>query len=65
MEQSTIEAEHVIKRLTVENQVVLDTFMGIGTTGLAALNLNRKFIGIENDPNVFKIAKSRLQSRLS
>ena len=36
-EQSTIEAEHIIKPLTVEGQIVLDPFMGYGTIGIAAL----------------------------
>ena len=36
-EQSAIEVEHVVKVLTVENQIVLDPFMGSGTTGIAAL----------------------------
>ena len=40
-EQSTIEAEHMIKPLTVEGNIVLDPFMGSGTTGEAALNLKR------------------------
>ena len=35
-EQSTIEAEHIIKPLTVEGQIVLDPFMGYGTFGVAA-----------------------------
>ena len=48
-EQSTIEANHIIKPLTVEGQIVLDPFMGYGTNGMAALELNRKFIGIEID----------------
>jgi 16S rRNA G966 N2-methylase RsmD len=45
--QSFVEAEHVIKSLTVENQIVLDLMMGSGTTGIAALKLGRKFIGID------------------
>ena len=60
MEQSPIEAEHVISRLTVENQIVLDPMMGSGTTGIASKKLNRKFIGIEIDPQRFEIAKSNL-----
>jgi DNA modification methylase len=59
-QQSTIEAQHVISRLTIENQTVLDLMMGTGTTGIAALQLNRKFIGIEIDPGTFEIAKSRI-----
>jgi DNA modification methylase/ParB-like chromosome segregation protein Spo0J len=62
--QSPVEAEHVIRRLTVENQIVLDPFMGSGTTGIAALNLGRKFIGIEKDPEAFEIAKARINQLL-
>lgn len=40
--------------------VVLDCFMGSGTTGVACLNLNRKFIGIEMDENYFNIATQRI-----
>jgi DNA modification methylase len=58
--QSPVEANHVISRLTLENQTVLDPMMGSGTTGLAALQLNRKFIGIEIDPQNFEIAKANL-----
>ncbi|HJT83162.1 MAG TPA: DNA methyltransferase [Nitrososphaeraceae archaeon] len=60
-QQSTIEAEYVIKNLTIENQTVLDPMMGSGTTGIAALNLNKRFIGIEKDQKVFLIAKKRLE----
>ncbi len=61
-EQSTAEAEHIIKGLTVENQLVLDTFMGSGTTGKAALELKRRFIGIEIDKDHFITAKAKLTS---
>lgn len=55
--QSPKEAEYIISQLTVENQIVLDPFMGIGTFGLAALKLNRKFMGIEINEDTFNIAK--------
>ena len=59
-EQSTIEAEHIIKPLTVEGQIILDPFMGYGTNGIAALKLNRKFIGIEIDKEHYSRASQRL-----
>ena len=43
-----------------ENDLILDPFMGSGTTGVACINTNRKFIGIELDENYFDIAKERL-----
>jgi DNA modification methylase len=46
--------------LTGENQVVLDPLMGSATTGIAALKLKRKFIGIEIDEERFKIADARI-----
>ena len=59
-EQSTTDAEYIIKNLTLENLTVLDPMMGSGTTGVSALNLNRKFIGFEKDLETFEIAKARL-----
>lgn len=59
-EQSLVEADRVIKELTEKNQIVLDVLMGSGTTGEAALNLGRKFIGIEIDEHHFELAKGRL-----
>jgi site-specific DNA-methyltransferase (adenine-specific) len=43
-----------------EEMIVLDPFMGLGTTGVACNNLNRNFIGIELDDKYFEIAKDRL-----
>jgi DNA methylase len=62
-EQSTVEAEYIIKNLTLENQTFLDPMMGSGTTGIAVLKLNRKFIGIEKDNITFEIAKSRISNQ--
>jgi DNA modification methylase len=59
-EQSPIEAEHIISRLTVEGQMVFDPMMGSGTSGAAAIKLGRKFIGIELDDEKFQIAEARL-----
>ena len=47
-----------------EDDIILDCFMGSGSTGVAALNTNRKFIGIELDENYFNIAKERIEESL-
>jgi len=52
--------EYLIKTYTNEGETVLDFTMGSGTTGVAAKNLNRNFIGIEMDDNYFKIATERI-----
>ena len=52
--------ELIIKTLSNENQTILDLFMGSGSTGVAAKNLNRSFIGIEMDDKYFAIAKDRI-----
>ena len=59
-EQSPIEAEHVISRLTVEGQLVCDPMMGEGTSSIAAVRLRRKFMGIEIDSEKFEIANARI-----
>ena len=51
--------EYLIKTYTNESETVLDFTMGSGSTGVAAKNLNRKFIGIEKDEKYFEIAKQR------
>ena len=52
--------EYLIKTYTNENETVLDFTMGSGSTGVAAKNLNRDFIGIEQDENYFNIATDRI-----
>lgn len=56
--------EYLIKTYSNENETVLDFTMGSGTTGVAAKNLNRKFIGIELDEKYFNIAKKRINGDL-
>ena len=54
--------ESLIHTLSNENQLVLDMFMGSGSTGVACLNTNRKFIGIEMEGNYYEIACDRLNN---
>ena len=53
--------EKIIKTSSNENDVVLDCFMGSGSTGVACKHTNRKFIGIELDEKYFNIAKKRIE----
>ena len=46
---------------THQGQIVLDPFMGSGTTGVAAIQMGRKFIGIEREPKYFDIACKRIE----
>jgi DNA modification methylase len=52
--------EYLVKTYTNQGDTVLDNCMGSNTTGVACKNLGRKFIGIEQDPSYFEIAKARI-----
>ena len=54
--------EYLIKTYTNENETVLDFTFGSGTTGVACVNTNRKFIGIEMDDHYFDIGSKRITS---
>lgn len=54
--------ERIILSCTKENDIILDPFMGSGTTCYIAKKLNRKFIGIEKDNTFYKISKARIES---
>ena len=53
--------EFLLKYYSRENDLCLDVCMGSGTTGVACLNMNRRFIGIEKDEKFFSIAMERLE----
>lgn len=53
--------EYLIRTYTNEGDTVLDNCMGSGTTGVACVNTNRRFIGIELDQDYFDIAKQRIE----
>ena len=53
--------EYLIKTYTNEGETVLDNCMGSGSTGIACINTNRNFIGIELDNTYFEIAKKRIE----
>ena len=53
--------EYLIKTYTNPEAVVLDNTMGSGTTGVACINTGRDFIGIERDPEYFRIAEKRIR----
>ena len=55
--------KEIIKIHTNPNDVILDPFMGSGTTGIAAVDCNRKFIGIEVNPSYFEIAENRISRK--
>ena len=56
--------EYLIKTYTNEDDIVLDNCMGSGSTGVACVNTNRRFIGIELDDKYFNIAKQRIDAAI-
>lgn len=53
-------AELIVEKFTWPGQIILDPFMGTGTTGVACKKLNRSFIGIEIDEDYYGFAKTRI-----
>lgn len=53
--------EILIENSSNTGDIVLDPFIGIGTTAIACINTNRNFIGIEKDPNYYEIANNRIE----
>lgn len=63
--QKNVKLEEILIKLSSkENDVVLDAFMGSGSTGIACINTNRKFYGIEKDEHYFDVAKNRIEEHL-
>lgn len=57
--------EYLIRTYTNEGETVLDFTMGSGSTGVACVNTNRSFIGIELDEGYFNIAKKRIEEAVN
>lgn len=57
--------EWCVRQVPIDARTILDPFMGSGTTGVAAVRLGRKFIGIEIDEGYFSIACRRISDELS
>ena len=57
--------EILIENSSKENDIVMDPFMGVGSTGIACVNTNRNFIGVELDENYFNNAKERIENNIN
>lgn len=57
--------ERIILLCTNENDIVVDPFMGSGTTAIACINTGRNFIGFEKDTHYYELAKKRIEERKS
>jgi site-specific DNA-methyltransferase (adenine-specific) len=56
--------EKIIKASSNENNIILDCFMGSGTTAIAAINTNRNYIGFELDNTYYELAKKRINNHI-
>ena len=63
-EKPTDILEYLIKTYSNDNELVLDNTCGSGSTGVAAVNMNRRFIGIEKDDKYFEIAQNRIDEAI-
>ena len=63
--QKPLEVMKWVIKLCPKAETILDPFMGSGTTGVAAIQLGRKFIGIEREPKYFEIACERIQTAVN
>ena len=61
-EQDISWVEYYIRKLSSSNGIILDPFMGSGTTAIACRRLNRKYIGFEIDKEYYQIAEQRLEA---
>ena len=57
--------ERIIEASTQKGDLILDPFMGSGTTGVAAVKLNRRFVGIDVEKEYFDLAEKRIRDILS
>lgn len=60
-EKPVLLMRHYIENSSLPGEVVIDPFMGSGTTGVAAIRAGRRFIGIERDPRWFDVAQERIE----
>ena len=63
--QMPVEVMERIVKILPEGFTIIDPFMGSGSTGIACINANRNFIGIEKDDKYFEIAKKRIEDHLT
>jgi site-specific DNA-methyltransferase (adenine-specific) len=56
--------EHIVQNICPKNGIILDCWMGSGTTGVACINTNRNFIGIEKEENYYNIAEERINKTI-